>query len=177
MAEHYFIDGYNVLHRSKALRRRADQDLESAREALVDRVAQYCASSGARATIVFDGQGPREERVANARGAAGLDLIYAAAQKSADAIIERAVYQLPHRRDAIVVSGDRGITDLCIGLGALVMTPDAFLSTITDETNRVRAKVERDRPDTKIASVEDSLSDTARAQLDALRRKLEDESR
>ena len=177
MAEHYFIDGYNVLHRSTSLKQRADEDLESAREALVDRVAQYCASSGARATIVFDGQGPRQERVSNVRGAAGLDLIYAAATKSADAIIERAIYQLPHRREAIVVSGDRGITDLCIGLGALAMTPDAFLRTITDETLRIRAKVERDRPDTQIARVEDGLDASARERLETLRRRLEREDR
>lgn len=173
MAEHYFIDGYNVLHRSTTLRQRALDDLESARDLLIDRVAQYCASSGARATIVFDGQGPREERERGARGVTGLDLIYAAANKSADAIIERAVYRHPNRRNAVVVSGDRGITDLCIGLGALAMTPDAFLTTIADETSRIRAKVERDRPDTQIARIEDSFDEATRRRLEDLRRKLE----
>lgn len=177
MAEHYFIDGYNVLHRSTSLRRRADEDLESSREILIDRVANYCASSGTHATIVFDGQGPREEHIANARGAAGLDLIYAAAKKSADAIIERAIYRLPNRREAIVVSGDRGITDLCLGLGALVMTPDAFLTTIADETTRIRAKVERDRPDTQMARFEDTLDESARKRLEDLRRRLDEPRR
>jgi predicted RNA-binding protein with PIN domain len=175
MAEHYFIDGYNVLHRSTSLRQSAREDFESGRERLIDRVAQYCASTGIRATIVFDGQGPREERDSNVRGVLGLDVVYAAASKSADAIIERTVYQLPNRRSAVVVSGDRGITDLCIGLGALAMTPDAFLATIADETSRVRAKVERDRPDSQMARMEDSLDDAARARLEDLRRRLENE--
>lgn len=173
MAEHYFIDGYNVLHRSTRLRRRANEDLESARDVLIDLVAQYCASTGTRATIVFDGQGPREEHVEHAHGVDGLDIIYAAASKSADAIIERAIYRYPARRSAIAVSGDRGITDLCIGLGALAMTPDAFLTTIADETTRIRSKVERDRPDTRMARMEDSLDDAARKRLEELRRRLE----
>ncbi len=174
MAEHYFIDGYNVLHGSSSLRVAAEGDFESARDRLIDRVAQYCASSGTRATIVFDGQGPRQEIESNVRGVAGLDVIYAAAKTSADSIIERAIYRFSRRRDAVAVSGDRGITDLCIGLGALAMTPDAFLTTVVDETRRIREKVERDRPDRSIARMEEGLDASSKARLDQLRKRLED---
>lgn len=173
MPEHYYIDGYNVLHRSSLLKGLARESLEIARDTLIDKVAQYCASSGVRATIVFDGRGPRTEHEQALMGAASLDIVYAAGHQSADAFIERTVYQSPNRREAVVVSGDRGITDLCIGMGALAMTPDAFLAEVADETSRVRAKVERDKPKTMLSRFEDGLDEETRKRLAELRDRLE----
>src|SRR5690606_31706248 len=124
----YYIDGYNVMHQSSSLRPIARQDLERAREALVDKVAQFCIATAQEAIIVFDGRSQHQaELVDHYRGVSGLQVLYAPGHKRADAEIERRVYLERDRIKTVVVSNVRGLRDLCRGMGALVMEADSFL--------------------------------------------------
>ncbi len=129
----YYIDGYNVLHKSRLLRPLAMQDFESAREGLIDKVATLCMATGRHATIVFDGQGRHlPEVMAHYRGVPHLKVLYSPSMHTADTIIERIVYKLPNRLEAVVVSNDRGLRDACRFMGALVMEADHFLETVRE---------------------------------------------
>lgn len=172
MATTFYIDGYNVIHRSKALRPLAERDFEAAREALIDRVADICIAMGRKAVLVFDGQSKHlPERVAHRRGAAGLEVLYAPASTSADAVIERAVYQAPKKMDVVVVSGDRGLRDLCRGMGALVMDADNFLATSSEIDRDVKAQTARTRQASP-SFLEESLNASSLARLAELKKKL-----
>ena len=150
MATLYYIDGYNVIHFSSVLKPIAARDFEAAREALIDKVATFCAATGHKAKIVFDGRGHRVPPARPRPGVPGLKVMYSHGGKSADAIIERTIYESGDRRNTIVVTGDRGIRSFCQGLGALVMEPDNFISSVRSHADDARASIaQMKRPDTQ----------------------------
>ncbi|MBI3119303.1 MAG: NYN domain-containing protein, partial [Candidatus Hydrogenedentes bacterium] len=95
---HYYIDGYNVIHKSSLLRPLAQQDFETARESLIDKVAQLCAAAQQECTIVFDGQAAYHPELApHQRAVHNLHIYYSPKTISADAVIERWVYKAKNR--------------------------------------------------------------------------------
>ena len=169
MSTLFYIDGYNVLHMSRSLRHLIYADNETAREGLIDKVAHMCSTTRNKAVIVFDGQGRNlPETVEHYRGVPSLEVRYAPHNSSADAVIERAVYRHANRLEVVVVSNDRGLRDLCAGMGALVMGSDSFLDTCREsrtDTTQVLTKSRNEQP----ASFEDGLSEEAIAALKKLR--------
>ncbi len=167
MANVYYIDGYNVIHRSSVLKPLAARSFETAREALIEKVARFCSATGQKVTIVFDGRGRRAEHGNPAQHTPGLAVVYAPGHLSADAWIERTVYQSENRRAIIVVSADQGIRSLCRNLNALVVDPDTFLAEIREQDADTRATMQNmARPDTA-NRIEERLSGNA---LDALKK-------
>lgn len=175
MPKCYYIDGYNVLYKSSMLRPLAENDIESAREALIDKVVLFCRAVDATATIVFDGRGKRyAETVDHGRNLAGLEVMYTHGNLSADAIIERMVYQAKDRREIVVVSNDRGIRMLCRGMGALVMEADSFLQEVRGIREDIDRSMERTRQPTSMERVEERLEPDMIEKLRALRERLKD---
>jgi len=170
----YYIDGYNVIHHSAVLRPLLEHDFEAAREGLIEKAARFCADTGARATVVFDGQGLAVESVPPHRGVAGLEVLYSADGQTADAVIERAVYLDPDPANVIVVTADRRIRELCMALNALVMAPDAFLATAREHRARVAASAEQLRADAPPHRIEDAIGPSAHRRLSRLRGRLDE---
>lgn len=173
MALTYLIDGYNVLHHCPSLRRIVAHDFETARETLVDRVARFCAASGEKALVVFDGRGRRGKKVQPRTGQSGVFVIYSPGNKSADAFIEREVYGARDRRSVVVVSADRGILDLCQGLGTLIMRPDGFLATLAEHLTRERASLASHRNHHSRSTLGDRLDTVSLKRLEAARKRIE----
>jgi len=172
MSELHLVDGYNVLHKCGWLKSLLRQDLETAREALIDKVAHYCVQTGARVTIVFDGRGPQlPEHVAHNRGVPSLAVIYSPAKLTADAVIERMVYESPQKMSVIVVTNDRGVRDLCRGMGSLVMDAQNFLNSIRDCSRDTSETLQRTRQGTP-HHLQDRLGPDSIARLEQLRKKL-----
>jgi predicted RNA-binding protein with PIN domain len=172
MATLYYIDGYNAVHHAPALVELARHDLERARDTLVDYVAHFCSITGERARVVFDGQG-RQAQPGRRPTAPGVEVIFAPGHKSADAYIERAVYKTADRREIVVVTADRGIRDLCMGLGALVMSPEAFLNTARQQDTMQSAQRRVSGDGNVLGRIEDRIEADTRTRLQALRDKLE----
>jgi len=170
----YFIDGYNVIHHSSLLKPIAMRDFEAARDALIEKVAGFCATTGSRATIVFDGRGRRSEPVTPLGGVPGLEVVYSHGDKSADAVIERTVYTTPNPRDLIVVTSDRGIRSFCQSQGALVMKPENFIASVRERVGQTQAALDHlKRPDTD-QRLENRLDEAALERLRKLRETLGD---
>jgi len=173
MALFYYIDGYNVLHHSTALRPLLRADFETARDALIEKVARFVVSSGHRVRIVFDGRGRRAESVVTVPKVSGLEVIYSPGHQTADALIERQVYNSPERRQLVVVSADRSLRDLCTGLGAMVMSPDNFLITAREAAGHTRNSLHHPQHAHRPLRVEDRLSEETLRYLRHLQGKLE----
>lgn len=172
MSEILLVDAYNVLHQSRKLQQLLRQDLETAREGLIDKVAHYCVQTGKRVVLVFDGRGAGgAQKVEHYRAVPSLEVIYSPKHLTADAVIERKVYQMPRKMDAIVVTSDRGVRDLCRGMGALVMDGQNFLKSI--EESRVDAgETVRNTQRPAPINVEDRLDSKSLDLLKELRKKL-----
>lgn len=169
----YYIDGYNLLHKSAALRPLAQEDFEAAREGLIDQVAHFCMATGHQVTIVFDGLSRHEpEHVDHYRNVPGLKVLYAPKNRSADAVIERLVYGEPRRIEVVVVSTDRGLRDICTGMGALVMDADNFLTVAGDARREMDHNLQHRRKQTPEASIEERLDPGTVEALMKLRKKL-----
>lgn len=172
MAELHLVDGYNVLHKCRWLKGLLRQDLETAREALIDKVAHFCVQTGARVTIVFDGRGRQvSERVDHNRSVGSLEVLYSPAKLTADAVIERMVYEMPRKMEVVVVTNDRGVRDLCRGMGALVMDAGNFLNSIQESRQDTSEALKRTRQ-VNPHHLEDRLDEDAIAMLEKLRKKL-----
>lgn len=171
----FYIDGYNVIHHCPDLMALAAVDFEAARDALVGRVTRYCCDTGQAARIVFDGCGRNSDRAAPARSAPCIEVLYSSELQTADALIERMVYEAGKRSELVVVTSDRGIRDLCGGLGALTMHPAHFFETIEESLRHSRSSLETAQYRLQRATrMEDHLDEDTRASLESLRKQLAD---
>lgn len=173
MHDLYLIDGYNLLNHLPDLASLANRDLEAAREALAARISQWCDTTNLRAYLIFDGRGRRSEERAIPGLSNRLRVIFTSHEKTADAIIERAVYESPRKESVIVVTADRGITSLCLGMGAITMRPEYFVSSLNEASAQVRERVEARKKDTEgFGRVEEQIGGAALDALQRLREKL-----
>lgn len=172
MSELYFVDGYNLLHFSAEWKDLARDDLETAREKLVDAVGKWCDGSGHRAKIVFDGRGRRTDTSVLAAHLTRVDVIYSSRHHSADSIIERCVYEEPDRDRVVVVTADRGILDLCSGMGAMTMRPEYFLEMTRDAAGTLTKRLQQRERHGDLGAIEDQLDEEQREKLDEFRREL-----
>lgn len=130
MKDHYYIDGYNFFHVFYARNRKAlvNDDLEMARERVVNYLKEFSALSGSRVTIVFDGRkfkGEKDHRVS--KDDTTVRVVYAPPNTDADSVIESYVYR-EHNKDRIyVVSSDLALRQTCLGMGVSVMKPENFM--------------------------------------------------
>jgi len=169
MSETYFIDGYNLLHFSPEWKALADDDLEAAREALVDFVARWCDASGHTARIFFDGRARQTSTAQLAAHLSRVEVVFSSHHKSADSIIERGVYDAKDRESIMVVSADRGILDLCRGMGAMTMRPDFFLDSAKGGVDTFSHRLRQRKRDGKFGSIEEHLDEDQRKHIDELR--------
>jgi len=172
MSEHYYIDGYNLLHANPDWSAMADVDLEMARDMLIDRVSRWSARTGHPVCIFFDGKGRSHDRSDKDPRRPNVDIVYTSSRLSADALIERGVYEAPKRDTVIVVTSDRGISDFCLGLGALTMRAPNYLSLLQDGGPPARLPCSAD----STAPLEDRIDPQASDALRKLRDRLESES-
>jgi predicted RNA-binding protein with PIN domain len=173
MVNHYYIDGYNVIHHSRELRSRLDGDLEVGRQALIDLTAEFCGQTGERVTIVFDGQSTHTDPPGPVPGVPGLHVVYAPAHLSADALIERAVYEAKDRMATVAVTSDHGIRDLCSGLGSLVMSAANFLETLRRSRSENQAASQPPRRGQSSSSLGERISQDQADGLERLKKRLE----
>lgn len=178
MAEHYFIDAYNVMHKSSLLRPVVFQSLERAREMLLDKVVCFCMAGSKQATVVFDGRQEEMSRsvMAVSGHVAGMHIIFSPKNTSADTVIERMIYQQHNRMQCIVVSNDGGLRSLCRGMGALTMEADSFLASVRQFQLGARESIAKSK-DTRAALLEDRLNPESVRVLEALREKLPEKNK
>ena len=172
MALHYLIDGYNLLHVTPQLKGLLRDNLEAAREALIEQAAQFVAVSPNPVTLVFDGRGGHYATRHTRNGAPSLEVVYSPERQSADTVIERLVYESPTRGNLVVVTADRGLRDLVRGLGAFSMKPESFLTTVLEARKRTSDQLDQNHSGNQLARLEERLDQGALALLRKLRGRL-----
>jgi predicted RNA-binding protein with PIN domain len=92
MKEILLVDGYNIIGAWEALRKLRDQDLQAARDLLIDKMAEYQGYTGTRVIIVFDAhfvQGT-EKKTRQAK----VEVIFTRKNQTADEKIEQMAIEL-----------------------------------------------------------------------------------
>lgn len=126
MAEEWLIDGYNLLHAipsGKTSKRKKDRD------AWLAGLAGFASFKACPMLVVLDGKGePSELEIHHTRY---LRVVYSQ-KTSADAFIEKRLYERRHKADLLVVTDDRAIANMARGSGARVLGTAAFLEMMKE---------------------------------------------
>ncbi|NIM19828.1 MAG: hypothetical protein GTO51_06245 [Candidatus Latescibacteria bacterium] len=123
------IDGYNLIYADDELKRFIAHDLESARNALINRLKAYLEQKALLVTVVFDGRGGLTD--AEAVLPTKLQILFSRHDQSADELIIDILRDAPNPREFIVVTSDTfDIGRAASSLGAQVIPSEDFLKRI-----------------------------------------------
>ena len=112
------IDGYNMIGQSSTLSTVAKENLEEAREQLLDTIANYNALIADEIVCVFDAY--EQSGIEREYFYHGVKTIFTKEKETADSFIERYVYELydKHTKHITVVTSDMSEQHAIFGSGA-----------------------------------------------------------
>ncbi len=145
--QHLIVDGYNLLFAWDELHALAEQDLEAAREELMNRLCGYGAYTGCAVVLVFDAY-----RVPGNLGKAfefhNIHVVYTRENETGDAYIERFVAGIGKNERVRVVTSDALIQLSALRAGVLRMSAGEFgreLARVNDEITACLRTLQRQR--------------------------------
>jgi len=160
------VDGYNVINAWPELSGIKDQNLEGARQALIDIMVNYAGYSGQEITVVFDGRGPEDTvTIEN-----GVKVCFTRDGETADQFIERLVGdEVKNAREVFVATSDYTEQRIILGRGAHRLSSRELYR----EVEKMRLYFERLQENNKIRDgmLTLRLKEEVRAALEALRRR------
>jgi len=127
MAIHIIIDGYNLIRQSASLSILDQQDIQSARETLIEILAAYKKMKRHPITVVFDGASAPQFSP-NRDQQKGIKIVFSRTGESADAVIKTMARR--EREKALVVSSDRDVVDSAASQGAATISSPSFESKL-----------------------------------------------
>ena len=126
LEELIIVDGYNVIFAVKELKELSKVNIDSAKDALKDMLANYQGYKNCRLMVVFDGY-KRKGNTGSNEKYFDLEVVHTKQDETADAYIERTVHKLVDKYKIIVVTND-GLEQLTIlSQGALRMSANMLL--------------------------------------------------
>ena len=126
MAEQWLIDGYNLLH---ALQSKTPRKAPLSREQLFAQVAEFASLKKTHTLLVLDGVGDEGELRAYRTGY--FEAIFSQSV-SADACIEKYLFQHRQTQSLVVVTDDRAISNMGRGGGARVLSTSMFAKMLKE---------------------------------------------
>ena len=130
------IDGYNLIYSDARLKDTALFSLEKAREELMDLLSNYVAYTKTELLLVFDAylvkDGEGTEFIHD-----GYKVVYTKANQTADAYIERIMYELGPDYSIRVVTNDRLLQFSAVHSGISRVTAKEFLDELTRFGNEI----------------------------------------
>ncbi len=140
--EYMLIDGYNIIFSWDDLRELAKENLEAARESLIERISSYKVFKNFEVIIVFDAYRVRGNR-GEVETVGGISVVYTKEAQTADSYIEKTAKELSKHYKVTVATSD-GLEQMIIfGSGALRLSTKALEEDIVRIENNVREIVEQ----------------------------------
>lgn len=111
------VDGYNIINAWEDLIRASKISLETAREKLIEAMANYSALTGIKVWVVFDAH--MVERSRRGKYSAGnVDVIFTKEGETADQYIEKVVDAIGRECEVLVATSDWVEQQIVMGRGA-----------------------------------------------------------
>lgn len=130
------VDGHSVIFSWADLRKLHQQRMVLARDALVQRVGEFCAYKGMHGIVVFDGRGAQTQE----ETLGGVQVFYAAADATADQVVERLVARHSAQHELTVVTSDLLEQQTVHAFGGSAISAEAFL----EQSNQARASLNKE---------------------------------
>ncbi len=128
--EYLLVDGYNIIFAWEELKKLAAENLDAAREGLINILCNYCGVRGCELIVVFDaykvkGNPGSVEKVHN------ISVVYTKEAETADMYIEKVTHELGRKHNNIRVATSDGLEQLIIlGNGAYRVSASAFYEEV-----------------------------------------------
>jgi len=139
--EYLLIDGYNIIFAWSDLKELAKENLESARQALIERMKQYQAFCDIDVIIVFDAYKVKGN-VGEVERIGALTIVYTKEAQTADAYIEKTARELSKNYKVTVATSDNLEQLIVFGSGACRMSANAFLDEVTKREKDIKKIIE-----------------------------------
>lgn len=137
------VDGYNVINAWPKLKKLAKENLEDARNALIEELAEYKSLSGEEVVIVFDAYNldrAKETTIIKY----GMKIVYTKRFQTADTYIEKQILNIGRRHNLKVVTDDGQIQILATSKGASRMTSTELKANIYNNRLKIKRKKRTD---------------------------------
>ncbi|EEI86467.1 hypothetical protein HMPREF0072_0989 [Anaerococcus lactolyticus ATCC 51172] len=165
-----YVDGYNVINKWPKLREATRESLATARDNLIEDLAEYSFLTGEKLVIVFDAYNLDRLKETSIEKY-GMKIVFTKRFQTADTYIEAELSRIARRHNVKVVTDDGQVQNMALVKGASRMTA---LELKTD-LDILRSKIKK----TKKASFNQNydaypISKTLKAKLDELKIDLDD---
>lgn len=139
--EYLLIDGYNIIFAWENLKEIAKDDLQTARELLIDKIANYRAMKQNNVILVFDAyRVPGEKREIIKIN--GMDIVYTKEAETADSYIEKTSKKLAGSYKVRVATSDNLEQIIIFGHGAVRVSASEFYEEVCREEQKMREFIE-----------------------------------
>ncbi len=137
------IDGYNVINSWPNLSDISRTSLETAREKLIDELAEYKSMSGEELVIVFDAYNlDRPKETISEKF--GMKIVYTKRFQTADTYIEKQILKIGRKHNLKIVTDDGQIQVLASNKGATRMTSTELKAEIFNNKRKINRKKKQD---------------------------------
>ncbi len=136
------IDGYNLIYAWDDLKELADFSLEKARETLMDILSNYVGYTKTEVILVFDAYLVKDGDCRDFQKD-GFRVVYTKQDQTADAFIERLMFELGPNYDIKVVTGDKLLQFSAVRSGILRMTAKEFIDELITVGNEITSFIRK----------------------------------
>lgn len=140
LKEYLILDGYNVINLWPELKFLMDESLETARNGLIELMAEYKAFRGIDIIIVFDAHLVKGNIGAGEK-VKGVDVVYTKECETADCYIERLTIELSKKGKVAVVTNDRVEQQMILGSGAIRIPVREMISMFDQAKSEINREI------------------------------------
>ena len=167
---HYLIiDGYNIINAWDDLKHIAIDDLDAAREKLINIIIEYAEFSGQKAIVVFDAYNVKNsmEKVEKRKY---ITVVYTREHQTADSYIEKLMTSLSKYDVVKVATNDYAEQQIILGKGASRLSARELKLDV--EEAKTKMKIKQITSERKIQRnwLEDRLDEETLSKLENIRR-------
>ncbi len=135
--KYLLVDGYNIIFAWEELKKLAQDSLDSARDRLIEILAEFRAVTDANIILVFDAYKVKNNQGEKER-VLGIDVVYTKEAETADMYIERVTHKLSKNHRVRVATSDRVEQIIILGGGALRVSAEEFLDEVNLKKEEIR---------------------------------------
>ena len=139
--EYLLVDGYNILFAWDDLKELARQNLDAARQSLMDILSNYQGFRQCAVILVFDAY--KVHHTGEVMRYHNIDVVYTKEAETADMYIEQATYKLSKNRRVRVATSDGMEQLIILGHGALRVSARTFRQEVEQANSEIAAIIQR----------------------------------
>ncbi len=159
--EYLLVDGYNIIFAWEELKAVAQENLDAARQLLVNLLSNYQGYRQCEVILVFDAYKVRGNPGTVTR-AHNIYVVYTKEAETADAYIEKATYEIGKKHRVRVATSDSAEQLIILGHGALRISANTFRAELEQVNGQIAALLERNRRQQKSLNVKAALDKARR---------------